>query len=362
MATMKVLDENLTPAPKPNVNFSALSAQPTPEEFFVLSRIDGAMTVAQLCTVSGLGRDKTISAVEKLLLVGLIELPGNEPVAAPSTGGERGKAKAEPGSKIVEPNYGFLPIGLDAYPYDPSLLAQQVELEDDVKREILCLYGQLPTLNYYQLLGVASSATRKELRAGYFALTKRFHPDLFFRRLLGDYETMIEKVFQRTVKAYETLSHPKKRAGYDESLAHGRKSHSTPVPSTAGQVDDINSPERKRDMAFSVLVRRGETRAAEGDISGAAEEFRNALRIKRDLELALRVSRLLTSKALPDEALVFARAALKIDDDSIDALIILGEIYELKNSFDEALQHFERALSLNPGRADIAQRVERLRA
>lgn len=63
-------------------------------------------------------------------------------------------------------------------------------------------------MNYYEILGVAQTATPEEIKAAYRKLAKEYHPDLG-----GD----IIK-FQNISEAYETLSDSNKKAHYDYSL------------------------------------------------------------------------------------------------------------------------------------------------
>lgn len=79
-----MLDDALKLAPKEDVDYRNLSGQPTPEDFFLLSRIRGSVTVAQVISVSGLGREKTISGLERLLSLGLLEAEGMPSIAKAS--------------------------------------------------------------------------------------------------------------------------------------------------------------------------------------------------------------------------------------------------------------------------------------
>src|SRR5690554_6391462 len=116
-------------------------------------------------------------------------------------------------------------------------------------------------MSHYAFFGVSPQAPRKDIRSAYYSLSKRFHPDLFFRRVLGDYGPMIEKIFQRFTKAYQVISNREKRAVYDAVLARAREHHDTPIsPSTPASqrsepIEEIVS-DRKREMAFNMLVKR----------------------------------------------------------------------------------------------------------
>jgi curved DNA-binding protein CbpA len=367
---MSQMDDQHKPRACQGVDFKSFKTMPTPEEFFVLSRIDGALTVGQLVSLCGLGREKTYQALTRLLEFGLIELPapstdqGEKPrgTLPPTAATPRAAANASPRALTIE-----LPISISDFPYDEGLLHQAVELDDDFKREVICVASQLSDMSYYALFGLTPEASRKEIRNAYFALSKRYHPDLFFRKVLGDFGPMIEKIFQRTTKAYQTLSDRNKKEDYDRSLARGRAPHvtptqvSTPASQNSETIEEIVS-DRKREMAYNMLVERGDKESAQGNWAAAIEQYRKALSLKRHLPLALRVCRMLFDKAQrPDDAITFARAALKITAENVDAYVILGEIYESKNSIDEAIFHFERALKLAPERTDVRARMERLK-
>lgn len=71
---------------------------------------------------------------------------------------------------------------------------------------------------HYELLGVAADADRKVIRDAYFALSKRFHPDVYFKREIGNYREKVEGIFRAITRAYDALSNPRQRAAYDKLL------------------------------------------------------------------------------------------------------------------------------------------------
>lgn len=64
--------------------------------------------------------------------------------------------------------------------------------------------------DYYEVLGVARSATEAEIKHAYRCKVKTCHPDLH----PGD--TECERIFKETTEAYEILSDSQKRAAYDQ--------------------------------------------------------------------------------------------------------------------------------------------------
>ena len=72
--------------------------------------------------------------------------------------------------------------------------------------------------NFYKLLGTDSQADPKEIQAAFFAHSRTWHPDRFFRRELGDDGERLEMLFVTLTQAYKTLADPAKRRVHDRKL------------------------------------------------------------------------------------------------------------------------------------------------
>src|SRR3954462_486855 len=70
--------------------------------------------------------------------------------------------------------------------------------------------------DYYSTLGVAKTATEKEVKQAYRKLARKFHPDV----TPGD--ASAEGKFKEINEAYEVLGDPEKRKKYDELGANWR--------------------------------------------------------------------------------------------------------------------------------------------
>jgi curved DNA-binding protein CbpA len=76
----------------------------------------------------------------------------------------------------------------------------------------------LDELTYYELFGVAYSASPDDLRAAFHVFCDTFHPDRHVARP-GDEREAISTIFKRGTEAYVVLSDGALRAHYDAQLA-----------------------------------------------------------------------------------------------------------------------------------------------
>ena len=363
---MTPLDTSLTPRPIDGADPQSVDATPTAEEFFILSRLDGSMTIAQICQTSGLGKAKTLEAIANLRDYGLIELPGAEegqasdaestaPEDAPSTAPD--STPDDLGQQII----ARFDVDFEQASLDGDILSQQTELDSAFQREVLFIHTHMDDLNHYQLLGVPRDAARRQLRRAYFPMSKRYHPDRFYQQILGDYESLIRDIFERVTDAYQTLSHRGKRATYDKSL-EANPATSTTSSTQATPRGDTSSPHNKKKTAQQALLQRARKALSQGQSDEAVRAFKKALGIAPSLDLALSIGEELLEQHLLDHATSFVRAGRRIDDTSALPLIHMANIYEAKDAPEDALYYLEEAQKLGAPDLDLNPRIERIKS
>ena len=91
----------------------------------------------------------------------------------------------------------------------------------DVVRFVHRAYEVLDEISYYRLLSLQPTATGRDIKAAYYRLAARLHPDLYGKTLDGDFRAKLTAVYSRVVEAYKVLSDGRRRKLYDQQLEQG---------------------------------------------------------------------------------------------------------------------------------------------
>lgn len=187
-----------------------------PAEGFILSRIDGSVTEAEIAALTGFDEGSVRAALDKLLSLGVVTF--GEPPVQPRPEPRPSSLPPQPVTEVSDvekDGQRKLPRGL----YDPGELDEDVEIELEHRRAILDRFYVLGEGDHYALLGVGPKADKKAIKRAYFEAAALFHPDRHFRKRLGSFKAKMEAIFGRITLAHDTLTDPEARAEYDAYLA-----------------------------------------------------------------------------------------------------------------------------------------------
>jgi curved DNA-binding protein CbpA len=202
----------------PGTDLRGLSISPA--EAFVVSRIDGVTSIADIAEETGKSLDEVAELLERLVALGAlaIEEPpiSHDRRASPAPGPRPSGAFRM--SPIVETSATADVLHPAASLYDPRELDEDVDIDLPRRRRILDLYYRVDTLTHYQVFGVAQSADKKAIKGAYFEVVNVFHPDRYYGKNVGSFKAKLEKVFSRLTQAYDVLSRNASRAEYDAYL------------------------------------------------------------------------------------------------------------------------------------------------
>ncbi|HSE35975.1 MAG TPA: J domain-containing protein, partial [Blastocatellia bacterium] len=168
-----------------------------PMESYILSRIESPMPVSEIGAMSGLGDADSQRAVCVLVAAGFLKLLDRE----------------------------------DKDP-DEDVPSEPDESLERVREEVVRKLHFSSSADFYDVLGVTRHATNAEIKAAYYHLAKKYHPDRYHQRDTGDLRNKLETLFAMITQAYETLSQPAQRAVYDDRIRKASGSLVQPVGRT----------------------------------------------------------------------------------------------------------------------------------
>lgn len=128
-----------------------------------------------------------------------------------------------------------------------------------------------PGEDLYEILQVSPKADFDTIHRVYRMLAQRYHPD---QKDTGD-----ESKFHRLIQAYEILSDPEKRAGYDVQLTGQRRKHWTTFRNQQ-EGDGIGAERRKRSLILSVAYRKRQRTPEQPTVS--VHELEQVLGIEKE--------------------------------------------------------------------------------
>jgi curved DNA-binding protein CbpA len=201
-----------------------------PEEAFVLSRVDGRSSEAEIAAATGLDAARVRTTLTRLVELGAVQFgPVDQPGPHPEA-----ERSSIPGTRLTRPAVEAHSEDSGApsqhHPaaalYDPGELDEDVDIDLPRRRRILDTYYRLDTLTHYELLGIARSADKKEVKQAYYQSVGLFHPDKYFGKQVGSFKAKLERLFARLTEAHDVLTKTKSREEYDHYLATQRKNES----------------------------------------------------------------------------------------------------------------------------------------
>lgn len=287
----------------------------TPQEAYLLSRIDGILDVDSLLKIAGASRQATAKILYALVSCGIVEW------------------KQDGAQRPVSGRGGFhgLNVEVAAEPADRS--PGHAELVKNT-------YRRIDWLSHYELLGIPRDAPPEKIAEAYFERSRLFHPDLRHREDLAKFEKELSAVFERMKTAYEILSEPDKRALYDQSL------DAAPASLLAsGAVD----PETRKKQATQNF-RRARQLIEEKDYHPAVEMLREAVRFVPDnAEFRYVLSQVeLKNPNWIEQGLANLKEAARLDSRRVGLSVEAARVLLEHHRPHEAEPFARRAVSLAP--------------
>jgi tetratricopeptide (TPR) repeat protein len=198
--------------------------------------------------------------------------------------------------------------------------------------EVMALKEKLPSLNYYQILGVPKNAPDDEIKKAYFHLARKFHPDRFDRSIPAEDRVQIEDLFDKITKAYRTLTSEEQRKEYDVKM---------PIGPDRGTKDVGKEADHKFRQAKTLF-----TMGRHEDALIYLEEATRLIKNKGSyfLLLAMTEVKIPTFRRKAEEHFLKAQ---DLEPWNAEAYVGLGMLYKQEGMMTKATRQFQKALELD---------------
>jgi curved DNA-binding protein CbpA len=359
--------------------FDPLKAAVGPQEYFVLSRIDGMQTLRDVLLTTGLPVDRAISIVQRLRAIGALLIPGETaaPVAAGSTPPPDARPSPSPSPSrtsgpipqihahggrppvppAAEPAAPARPVTaaasgpirrisspppLAAEPADaepahdlalpgttPAELAalrEEVVLDERIRRRILAMTRLADGRDPWALLGVPAGAEPRQLKRAYFKLSKEIHPDRYYGQRLGSFTDRLPAVFEAMSRAYARLTSPERSRGAAD----------------AGRAEQPQTPQEYAAELFD--------RACQLEVSGehleAMKLFAAAVRVDPQPRFLRRAASCALAACQPRSAVEYAKKAHSLAPNDPSAARLLAAAFRAAGKLSDAEEVLVMAMAI----------------
>lgn len=187
--------------------------------------------------------------------------------------------------------------------------------------------------DYYEILGLSSTATSADIKKRYRELARKFHPDVAKDKAVS------HRAFSQITEAYQTLSDPDKRRSYDASRtppASSSRPSAGPGSSrtyesrpSSGQASRPTPPPTGRPLDPGQLVKEAEFAFIRGRMS---------------------------------EAMGLCRQAIRQNRANARAHAILADIYRIQGKKEQAILEYGYAVQFDPSDRGSQEKLEKLLA
>lgn len=212
--------------------------------------------------------------------------------------------------------------------------------EEKLRVELATLANAMQNKDYYEILGVARSASDEEIRSAYAVLAKRTHPDRF-HGASSSVRHLAAQVFARLSQAYDSVGCAEAREAYAAQVSHGRRE--------AEAVD-----EGRRALQAETEFQRGEALLAQRAYESALICFGRAMEnFPSEGEYHSYYGWCLylchpDNQIMLGEALEHCREGVKLAKDREKPYLLLGRLYKAMGKPGAAKKMFSRAVEIKP--------------
>jgi hypothetical protein len=219
--------------------------------------------------------------------------------------------------------------------------------QNSFERELAQLLGLAQKGNYYKLLGVAAGAPADQVKKNFYSLARKFHPDHHMDR--AELSGPLHELMEALTLAYHTLVDDARREAYDRRLAISgafkfRRVRANAPESLETCLANANERIRAQNFAGSIVWLRK-------CVDLAPTDARFHAMLARSLG---------TVAQYRDEAVEHFQQAIELDPLNVNILFLFANLCEEMMNFGQARALYLRILELDPAHAKSQDRLAAL--
>jgi tetratricopeptide (TPR) repeat protein len=205
--------------------------------------------------------------------------------------------------------------------------------------------------NHFSMLGVPSNATVDEIRAAYFSLAKRLHPDRLQAVGVTGSAADAQRLFARINLAFGVLTDPVKRAEYNRMLVSGGEEAVTQAQMDADEM-------ATRILRAEETFHRGEMALRRNQFVAAQDLFEEAVALNPEEAEYLALLAWATWLAADDKIQVAAAVqkrlsdAVRLSPRCVPAHFYRGQVAKHIGRTAAAIEAFKQVIDLQPDHGD----------
>jgi curved DNA-binding protein CbpA len=330
------LPEEHFPCGTEDARLQSQRAELSPQEAFLLSRIDGGATVKELRRLVPLPRDEMTRCLAALTFAGLVEL----------------RTAAGPRPVVLDTSAPLASI-------EPEKAGNGLQFTADQQREyqeVVRIAAECRLRDLYRRLGLTQGAALNQVHERYRELVRVYHPDRVREPHLRSLRRELGEISNAIQEAYETLVNPEKRARYNEGL----RTHT--VQTKEEQLQDDRRQRARRELARANL-QRAQALVRLGDVGAAVQLLDEAVRAEPSDDALLILARLEQRNPMwGNRVLDHLRMAVSLNPQFTDGWLEMGAFWGRKGQVERQRQCLERILAYDPANPEAVRLLGTLKA
>ncbi len=212
--------------------------------------------------------------------------------------------------------------------------------ERRVRERLAGVMAAMKKKDFFEVLGVAPTAGKDEIKRAYFGLAKEYHPDKHFGSYSAEVKNLAAQIFDLVSSAHDTLVDDDERERYLSELASGARK---------GVTDEV-----AKILAAEGKFEKGEELLRNRKFKDAHSAFQEAVQLygeEGEFHAYLGWSLFQAEPSSPqaaEKAVQHIESGIRLNPRVDKSYLFLGYIHKALGRPDRAEKQFEKAIQVNP--------------